>query len=131
MDVIGTVKQLADLAKKVGQMELYQRLVDLQATVVEREAENLKLSRANHDLQVRLEGLERQLQFSKSLTFRAPFYYGDGDEVPYCPRCWESDHVAMHLVSMPWSGGTRYDCPKCNWTRLPPDRGPMSISLTR
>ena len=131
MDVIGTVKQLAELAKKVGQMELYQKLVDLQSTVVERETENLKLSRANHDLETKLEAAERQLQFSKSLTFRAPLYYAEGDEVPYCPRCWEADHAAMHLVAMSWSGRTRYDCPKCNWTQLPPDDGPKTFSLTR
>lgn len=131
MDIIGTAKQVAELAKRVGQMELYRQLVDLQGEIVKNEGEIVRLSRENHELKVKLEGFERQLQFSKSLTFRAPFHYADGDDVPYCPRCWESDHLAMHLVSMPWSGGTRYDCPKCNWTHLPPDRGPVSIRLTR
>lgn len=48
------------------------------------------------------------------MTFRAPFWYAEGDPVPHCPRCWEVDGRAIHLQG-PVSvvAGMRFDCAQC------------------
>jgi len=48
---------------------------------------------------------------------RMNYYYRDGDEVPFCPKCLENDKKEIHLPSSePWNGGIRRDCRVCNET---------------
>jgi predicted nucleotide-binding protein len=48
---------------------------------------------------------------------RMNYYYRDGDEVPFCPKCLENDKKEIHLpASEPWNGGIRRDCRVCNET---------------
>jgi hypothetical protein len=49
------------------------------------------------------------------LKFISPFYYADGDSVPFCPACWEIDHIRIHYPP-PLHGGrdSRYVCLRCN-----------------
>jgi hypothetical protein len=45
------------------------------------------------------------------------YYYRDGNEVPFCPKCWENDKKEIHLPSpVPWNGGSRRDCRVCSET---------------
>ena len=32
------------------------------------------------------------------MVFRKPFYFKEGDSVPYCPTCWEGKSQAVHLL---------------------------------
>ena len=53
----------------------------------------------------------------KLLRFKEPFWYADGDAVPYCSRCWEAHQLQIHLAyAGHMMSGHRYDCPHCNWT---------------
>jgi len=47
------------------------------------------------------------------LTFRTPFYYAEGEEAPFCPNCWESDHLAVHLTRYRGGEGIDHACAKC------------------
>jgi hypothetical protein len=48
------------------------------------------------------------------LIFKPPFYYANGDQIPYCPTCWETDHVPIHFPPPRRQGAeARYICPKC------------------
>src|SRR6266704_2022683 len=52
----------------------------------------------------------------KSLKFIEPFYYADGDPVPYCSRCWEAHQLQVHVTYIGhMMSGHRYDCPYCNY----------------
>ena len=59
----------------------------------------------------RVEELERALKFGKELHFKAPFYWLEGDEEPYCSACWESKYVAIHVTDS-WNP-VRYNHKQC------------------
>jgi len=107
MGVIENMKEVADLVKKVGDIDLNRKLVNL-------EGEVLDLTRDKRRLESKVEELEGILRLRKSLTFSEPFYAAERDEVPYCPSCWESKDKAVHLVvAFNTTTEGRWDCPSC------------------
>jgi len=108
VDIVGNVKEIADLAKKYNDIEFYRKIVHLEGEVIE-------LTRENRQAEQKIEELQTQLALKIKMKFERPFYYQDGDDVPFCPRCYEKDFQALHLVFMgDGDKSTRWDCPGCN-----------------
>jgi len=108
VSVVENIRDLADQAKNTGQNELYKQLAAA-------EEEAREMAREKRRLEDRVEELERALRFKEETIFRRPFYYQkQGDQTPYCPRCWEKDKQGVHVIVI-WSeaGETRFDCPEC------------------
>lgn len=107
MGAIDNVKEVAKLVKDLGNMDLYRQILDLQGEIME-------LTQANRELQMQLQEFRDTLSKVGQMTFRSPFYYAEGDEVPHCPRCWEVDKRAVHFPP-PFRGVTEsvYTCPQC------------------
>lgn len=103
MSIIDDARQLAELVKKVGDIELYQKVVALQGEVVELSSRNFEIEKENQDL-------KKRLQLKGAMHFRAPYFYQEGDDVPFCPNCWESKTVAIHLLTL---GHSVRACPTC------------------
>jgi len=119
MGILDNIKEVADFAKKVGDIELYRKIVHLEGEVIE-------LTRENRQADQKIEDLQKQLTLKAKMTFRQPFYYQDGDAVPFCPRCFEKDTRSMHLVR----GGddsvhSRWDCKECKQVYLIEHGGPQ------
>jgi len=107
MSVLESAKEIADLIKKIGDIELYRKIVELEGQLIE-------LTRQNRELEERCKGLQKQLAFSKTLTFKSPVYYAEADSIPYCPTCWEKDAKALHLEGPTRDDGdTFYRCLVC------------------
>lgn len=108
MGLVENLKNLADLTQKAGQLELYRQLVAA-------EGEARELARANRRLEDRVEELERTLRFKEEIVFKAPLYYlKEGDQTPYCARCWEEDRHAIHVTRGSVDQGEVYwNCPAC------------------
>jgi hypothetical protein len=102
MSIVENVKEIADLVKKVGDRELYRKILELEEAV-------FALSRENRELKDSCESLKEKLAFSAKLTHRHPLYYVQDDLVPFCPRCWESEQQAIHLIGQ----NEAYECPQC------------------
>jgi len=105
MGIVENVKDIAELIKKFGDIELNRKILTL-------ETEVLDLTRENRRAAEKVEQLERALQFKEQLTFRTPFYYRDGDSEPYCSGCWESKRLAIHVATHPINLGL-HQCPAC------------------
>jgi hypothetical protein len=114
MSIIENAKEIADLIKKAGNVDLYRKIVDLEAEIVD-------LIRMKNTQESAIEDLKKKLGAKDSLRFKEPFYYMDGDEVPFCPKCWESKQKTIHLIRTHISNdrGTRYDCPECSLSEMP------------
>lgn len=84
-DPIGTLKSISEIVKKYNDLDLMKQIIDLQTEVFELQQENLALKKE------RTERLEMRM--------RGPhgYYFKDGDDVPFCPKCWEGDGKAIHL----------------------------------
>jgi len=106
MSIISNAKEVADLVKKLGDIELYRKIVELEGEIIE-------LTREKRELDDETARLKSLLDSSKEMKFNNPFYYAEGDNTPFCPRCWEVDKIQMHLnnrrtTAFPWV------CPNCN-----------------
>lgn len=102
MGIVDNVKEVADLVKKMGDVELYRKIIELEEQV-------FSLNRTNREQEDEIAALHMRLSFSSSLTYKSPFYYADEDPVPFCPKCWESESKAIHLVG--WD--RNFECPQC------------------
>jgi hypothetical protein len=91
MGVVENLKDLAELAQKFGQIELYKKILQAEDEVRE-------LTREKRGLEERVEELERALKLKNAMKFKVPFYYQDGDEVPFCAVCYEKEGRAVHVV---------------------------------
>jgi len=48
------------------------------------------------------------------LSYKPPFYFQEGDSVPFCPRCYEKETIAVHLFAgVNREDLVRWDCPEC------------------
>jgi hypothetical protein len=107
MSIINNAKEIADLIKKMGDIDLYRRIVELEGEIVD-------LTRAKRDAEAEIERLRYTLKTKEQMSFKKPFYYMVNDPVPYCPKCWEVNHVAVHMDGpIDVMAGPRYDCHNC------------------
>lgn len=121
MSVVDNLKDIVSLVKKIDNIELNRRIVNLESEVFD-------LIRENRDLNDKVEELKTLFAISKKMIFKSPFYYTEGDEIPYCPKCWETEKKAIHLLVEDVAAGLRYDCPNCKLSRIP-ERKKVSTNL--
>jgi hypothetical protein len=107
MSIINNAKEIAELVKKLGDIELYRRIVELEGEIIE-------LTRAKREAELQAEHLQETLKTQEQMRFMKPFYYMGKDPVPFCPQCWEAQKIAVHLQGPTnVAAGPRYDCRNC------------------
>jgi hypothetical protein len=107
MGVIENAKDIADLIKKAGDIELYRKICALEGEIID-------LTREKRQAEHRAEELEKRLEFKQTLEFKEPFWMVQGDRTPYCASCWELKTTPVHLVWR-WNQNaqTHWECPVC------------------
>jgi hypothetical protein len=106
MSIISNAKEIADLIKNIGDIELYRKIVELEGEIIE-------LTRKNRELEDQVDELKNLLETVKKMQFRKPFCYIEDDTTPFCPRCWEVEKLAIHLVDL-HTAGSPWKCKKCS-----------------
>lgn len=98
---------IVDLIKKGSTVEAQEKIMELREAAIELQEENL-------DLKQKTKELDELLNKKNDMTFDSPFYYTEGDNIPYCPRCWEVDHKTVHFPA-PFNSraGPKYTCLEC------------------
>ncbi len=123
MSIYDAGKDALKLVDAVANRPLFEKIVELQSGAMELAAKNLELSKENRDLR---EALEMKMK----MTFRAPFFFIEGDDVPYCPNCWETKKTAIHLVLE--DDDWRARCSSCGGSyRKPGSDAPTPTRLSR
>ncbi len=96
MSIISNAKEIAEVVKKLGNIDLYRKIVDLQGEIVE-------LTSQNHSLLEKIRDLEQALKTKAQLSFEKNVYWlieTKGKDGPYCQRCYD---VTGKLVRLqPW-----------------------------
>jgi hypothetical protein len=111
MSVLENMKAMAELAQKVGQIELYKQIGQAEDEVRE-------LTREKRRLEDKVEELERAMRFREQLEFMPPFYARkQGDTTPYCARCFEKPipHAVHVVFKFTEYDLTRWECPECKY----------------
>lgn len=107
MGVIDNMRDIADLIKKAGDLDLYRKIVESESEVAE-------LTRENRGLEERVSEVERTLALQKEMVHKPPFYFQEADPTPYCSPCWETKKLAIHVIfSHDNDYEIRWDCPTC------------------
>ena len=88
MSIIGTTKELIELAKKGATIELELRLVQMQES-------ELELREKIVSLKSEVNELKEKLSTKESLTF-ANGMYAKGDQ-KFCQLCWDSEEKLISL----------------------------------
>lgn len=91
MSTLENLKELANLAQKLGNIDLYRKIVELEGEVIE-------LTRTKRVLEDENADLKSKVKRAATMRFKEPFWYADGDNVPYCANCWESSERGFHLT---------------------------------
>jgi hypothetical protein len=107
MGVVENMKDVADLVKKVGDIDLYRKILALEEEVID-------LTRDKRRADDRIDELERVVKLKQELIFDEPFYWLKDDHIPFCPACWIDKQKAIHVNLI--EEGTRYtkhNCPLC------------------
>src|SRR4030095_16349621 len=94
MGIVENVKEVADLVQKVGNLDLSKRIIELEREIIELTHENWELKKDNKEL-------GEMLQLKVKMNFKTPFWFMEGDSVPYCPKCYEGDQKLVHLRFIP------------------------------
>lgn len=108
MSIIDNAKEIATLIQKLGDIELYRKIVELEGEIIE-------LTREKRQLEEKLTDTRRSQEIIQHLHFDSPFYANaDGSEL-YCARCIESDGRAIHIAKTGEREMRRqvYLCPQC------------------
>lgn len=107
MGIIENIKEVADLVKKAGNIDLYRKITELEGEIIE-------LTHQKRSLEEQVEELNRLLNVKQQMVFNKRFYYQGDNAHPYCHNCWEVDEKAVHLDRpQDMMAGPRYDCPNC------------------
>jgi len=88
--IINTSKVVYELAKKGMTVELQEKIMQLREEALELQEENLTLKKENLQLKEKNE-LQEKVKFKRKVYFR------DGDEIPFCPYCFEKSGRLIHL----------------------------------
>ena len=109
MWILDNAKEIANSVHEIKNLELYARVLDLNAGIMDLIEENRRLHNENDDL-------KKKFQLREKMDFRESLYFQDGDNTPFCPHCWEKNTVALHLFKV-WSheDSTRWRCYSCDF----------------
>jgi hypothetical protein len=112
MDPLSTLTKIRKIISNTADRELVKLILDLQKEIFAIESHNLELASE-------LASLKPQLDLPARMHTRpqSDYYFLDGDDVPFCPKCWESRGNAIHLLApVSAAGRTRRECRVCKET---------------
>lgn len=122
MEFLTVLKLVSEGVKGISdaslQIELGQKIIDLQSAALEIISEKGELLTKNQnllteidDLKKKINTLEEQLETKESLNFNNSMYWLKDDENPYCPNCYDNNGKLIHLIED--LGFMRYRCNTC------------------
>jgi DNA repair exonuclease SbcCD ATPase subunit len=106
MGAIDTAKELVKLAQKLDNIEIVQKVIELQGELMELQERVQKLRDENRDLKKQLEA-PAELIFQNDMYWRAA---GPGNPGPFCSPCHDYKEKLVHMHGDNKEG---YRCPAC------------------
>ena len=109
MSIIDDAKSVVDLIRKSGNIDLQQKIVDLQGQIVE-------LVQERNEFKNEVAQLKEASVFKESLFFEQNVYWvnkANKKDGPYCPVCWDTKKLAVRLQVNKDGGYDTYYCGAC------------------
>ncbi len=102
--LVDNIREIVTLVQQIGNIDLYKRIVDLQADAVNLEQENLRLRE-------QVANLEKKWEIQEDLAFRDNMYWRSSGEGPYCVPCWDNHRKLMRMAG----NGDLFHCHTCHY----------------
>ena len=105
------IKDVAKLAQKADNVELYRQLLDLSAQALDLQAENTRLKEENAELK------KRKDLANKIIRHKEPYITlkNDVTDLCYCSHCWDSQQM---LIQVNCHKNGAFECPHCKATGI-------------
>lgn len=107
-------KLISDSTSSLGEAETKLKLAELISSLADLKMElaDIKVDLIDKDEAIR--ELNERLKEKESLSFDGKFYLKEGDNIPFCPICWESSKKSIHLILRNHYGYGKYqECEVC------------------
>jgi hypothetical protein len=107
MGIVDQFKELAALAQKVQNIELYEKLVSFQSDM-------FALQEENRNLKDSIRQLQDQLNLKARVFWERPFYWVNKEgqkDGPFCQKCYDSDNKLIRLQQR--ETRDEWDCLEC------------------
>lgn len=109
MGIVENLKEAADVAKAIGNVDLYRKIVELEGAVIE-------LTRENRQLREKIDEQKRWLELDDDMEYveDGGFYIrksekAAGKNITYCPACWKATKADVPLNPQGGRGMFRCD----------------------
>lgn len=94
---VGIAKKLADDGGELDKATLKLELANLMTELASVKMEVITTQALLFEAEQKNKQLEDQLKDKESFVFNAPLYWKNGDQVPFCPKCYEGEDKKVHL----------------------------------
>ncbi len=116
-----SVELVRNLRKKgddeLNAAEMRNTLIDLLDDLVEVKSEFVSLKAVLLSKEEEIQSLKAQLDGKNKLQFDGKIYWLEGDETPYCTKCYEKDSLVFHLsfihANRDWNRSEHWHCRNC------------------
>lgn len=97
---VGIAKKLADDSGELDKATLKLELANLMSELASAKMEVITTQALLFEAEQKNKQLEEEIKDKSSFVFKAPLYWKEGDQVPFCPKCYEGDGKKVHLRSI-------------------------------
>ncbi|MCS2164994.1 hypothetical protein [Scandinavium manionii] len=112
---VGIAKKLADDGGELDKATLKLELANLMTELASVKMEVISTQALLFDAEHKNKQLEEQLKDKQAFSFRHGVYWKEGDDVAFCPKCFEKDQKKIHtkFQKFKFIGFTQIEQP--NW----------------
>lgn len=111
-DISQLIHDISSLAKKSKDFELKEKVFNLINLVIDLKCENEDLREKLKLLECSLKKAEEDTNFVQKMKIdpKGDKFWLEGEVVPYCLKCWDSDHKKIHMQL--WEDVGTWLCPE-------------------
>ncbi|WP_312638303.1 MULTISPECIES: hypothetical protein [Enterobacter] len=95
---VGIAKKLADDGGELDKATLKLELANLMTELASVKMEVVTTQVLLFEAEQKNKQLEEQLKDKQSFSFAEGVYWKEGDDVAFCPKCFETDHKRIHTI---------------------------------
>lgn len=107
------LKRCRELAEKANDIETKELILEMRSELADTKSVLIDAKEEINAKRELIAKLEKKISQKESLTLKGSFYYREGDDIPFCPSCFEKDNLAIHLQISPMPAFGYYRCPNC------------------
>lgn len=111
---VGIAKKLADDSGELDKATLKLELANLMSELASVKMEVITTQALLFDAEQKNKLLEDQLKDKAAFIFKDNVYWKAGDEIPFCPHCYETSNIKRHMQQFAVTRGQKaWFCSVC------------------